>query len=181
MFAVSVKELDFDGVLVPPFEIDKGGLLFFEWPRFPGGRPEHKFLSVLRQESTISGLTVFVKLVIAEPYEKRLQNMLVSQVPQIGELLSVVRQDYKERFEEQFHDLICNLPGTMRVLLAMHIACNESQFVAFNSSGLDILGEEALLEYAGEKAKRGWAFLYFRFPTTRSREADKNAKVSRPQ
>ncbi len=163
MFAKSKLELNINGISIPPFIIKKGEIIYFELNYISSEKKEADLLSALFLESKIKGLTVFTKLAIAKPYCKRLIKTRISEIPEIERLIEESEDECKVCFKQYFNKSIIFLPGNMRALIALHIACSKSKFVAFDTAGMDPLGEQMLFRYIRQKREDGWGFLYFKF------------------
>lgn len=179
IFAESTKGLFIDSLEIPPFQIGEGEVLAFNWPRMPDAGELFGFISVLEKESAILGLNVNIRLVSALALTDGLMAQKLREVPSIWELINVTCGEVRNRFDTSYiADLsLSELPGTLRRLISVHIACMQSRFVVYDCSGLDPIGEIAVNEFAANRAALGYGFLYMRFPTSLDRAASKRENI----
>jgi len=174
MFAKLELELNVNNILIPSFEIDKGEIKYFELNCVKNKNKKNDLLSALSLESKIPGLMVLTKIAISKSYSKKLIKTKISDIPNIERLIKESEEEYKIIFQQYFNKKIIFLPGNFRTLIALHIACSKSKFVAFDTAGMDPLGEQMLLRYVEKKRKEGWGFLYFKFTITQLIAHEKN-------
>jgi len=104
-----------------------------------------------------------IEITISKPHCQKFTKTKISKIPQIEQLLAESEEEYQRIFKRYFHQKIIFLAGNPRGLIALHLACTKSKYVAYDTTGLDSLGVEMLERYVAKKSKKGWNFLYFTF------------------
>ena len=155
---------------VPPFVVKKGGVTTLDWPKPFGGEEERVFCEALAKTREIPGLEVQVGAAIVAPFaEPFLSSSFESLARKLATNEKEAVTQVQKRAGASPDTVMMDIPLTDRSIAAMVVACACSPFVVFNTTGLDVAGEDAVLSMVRDQAKNGHGLFHLRFPSKRFR------------
>ena len=149
---------------IPRFTLHSGAVITVAWPGPMGGKEELMLYQALTGQDKVDGLRVGTRAAIATPHGLSVRAASLREAWSSCPNDTVLLQTLQEHQAKYADTKLGDLPYSIRVIVAVAIACTESQVVVLTVAGLDVSGEDKVLAYVQAKAREGWSFVVMRFP-----------------
>src|SRR5437764_11186526 len=129
MVRISCESIIVGGLSLPPFQLESGELICLHMPCLAYSQEERQIIDLLTGESPARGLSIFGRILFADPPEFRAGLLSIFRRPRIGDWLqkkagisvaqaSVIAKNLGLESNEQ----ICRLEGTPKGRLGLEAA-----------------------------------------------------------
>lgn len=145
---------------LPGFSLGSGDVLRLSLPARRTPDDIEALYRALAGDDLVQGLDIYVRAAISSPDDRGLVASRVATIMETDDMSVDLVNEVRERLGKSYPTAtVHHLPGDFRARIGLALACRQSSFVVFNVSGVDPLGERALLNDAVQKASSGWGLL----------------------
>jgi len=157
------------GEHVPPFALNPGDWLVLRWPENSRTEVERLLYKTLSGEGVSGAVSCHAGIKVVSPLEERSASLLTQA--NVGDLLAALPPTEQEPFLAEIRARgllpaapIDHLPGTIKRLSQLMLACASAEVVVLDAGGLDPLGKKRICDYVSAQRQRGLAFIELEVP-----------------